>query len=192
MAKRWHIKTMTVGLIASVAVFVLENHVIWMWGKYGHTGNWTPGLRNALHGVLPHYTTCPYNPLSCFQGYQSSGFTPLQHTPSLIYPIVDVSVHQFGVSHDLLPYLSGNSALLWNSLDRSTVCPPCWKITWYECGENMDTLGIELQASRMHYTVCSPATPHALTIHFHVSRATNHQDLPPFNTLWVNSVLSND
>ena len=116
---------------------------------------------------------------------------PPFNTPSLIHP-VDVSMHQFGISHDLLPYLSGNSALLRNSLDRSTVCPPCWKITWYECGENMDTLGIELQASRMHYTVCSPATPHALTIHFHVSRATNHQDLPPFNTLWVNSVLSND
>ncbi len=57
----------------------------------------------------------------------------------------------------------------------------CWKITWYECGENMDTLGIELQASGMHHMVCSPATPHACTFHFHVSRATNGQDLPPFN-----------
>src|SRR5258708_27976938 len=78
---------------------VLENHVIRMWGKYGHTGNRTPGLWNALHGMLPHYTTCPYNPLSCFQGYQSTGFTPFQHTPSLIYLIADVSVHQFLVYH---------------------------------------------------------------------------------------------
>src|SRR5258708_9732957 len=70
-----------------------------MWGKYGHTGNRTPGLQNELHSVLPHYTTCPYNPLPCFQGYQSTGFTPFQHTPSLIYPIADVSVHQFLVYH---------------------------------------------------------------------------------------------
>src|SRR5258708_26885994 len=45
-------------------------------------------------------------------------------------------------------------------------------------------LGIELQASGMHYMACSPTTPHAHTIHFHVSRATNQQDLPPFNR-WV-------
>src|SRR5258708_15227873 len=49
--------------------------------------------------MLPHYTTCTYNPLSCFQGYQSTGFTPFQHTPSLIYLIADVSVHQFLVYH---------------------------------------------------------------------------------------------
>src|SRR5258708_6255388 len=98
-----------------------------MWGKYGHTGNQTPGLQNALHSMLPCCTTCPYIPLSCFQGYQSTGFTPFQHTPSLIYLIADTSVCQFGISHDLLPNLSGNSPLLQNSPDRSTVCPPCWK-----------------------------------------------------------------
>src|SRR5258707_9027468 len=69
--------------LSCTSASVLENHVIRMWGKYGHTGNQTPGLQNALHSVLPHYTTCPYNPLSCFQGYQSTGFTPFQHLGAL-------------------------------------------------------------------------------------------------------------
>ncbi len=48
-------------------------------GTLEYCYTWLPQIwASALHGMLPHYTTCLYNPLSCFQGYQSTGFTPFQ------------------------------------------------------------------------------------------------------------------